>query len=113
MWEPNQAPTSVERSIVSEEVVDQRAQRLRKLNDLKEAGADPFVLERYDSTHSAAAVVDPAAPHWSLPDEEREQVTIRIAGRISAHRTKGKVTFDDIRDESGRVQIYVKRDDIG
>ena len=59
---------------MSEEPDDQRSQRLRKLNALREAGADPFVIERYNSTHSAAAVVDPAAPHWSLPDEEREQL---------------------------------------
>lgn len=98
---------------MSEEPIDQRGQRLRKLAALREAGADPFAIERYHVTHSAASVVDMSASHWSLPDDEREQVQVRAAGRVTAHRTKGKVTFADIRDESGRVQIYVKRDDIG
>jgi lysyl-tRNA synthetase class 2 len=98
---------------VSDEQDDQRSQRVRKLAALCEAGADPFAIERYERTHSTVSVADPSAGHWSLSDEEREQLVFRVAGRISAHRTKGKVTFDDIRDEHGRLQLYVKRDDIG
>jgi lysyl-tRNA synthetase class 2 len=40
-------------------------------------------------------------------------MVVRAAGRISALRPKGKVTFADIRDETGRVQLYVKRDELG
>jgi lysyl-tRNA synthetase class 2 len=98
---------------LSDEPDDQRSQRLRKLAALRDAGIDPFAIERYDITHSTCRVVEPGAPHWSLPDDEREQLELRVAGRISAHRTKGKVTFDDIRDECGRLQLYVKLDDIG
>lgn len=98
---------------VSEEPVDHRSQRLRKLDAMRIAGCDPFKIERYQATHTAAAIVDPASPHWSLSDEERQGLSLRIAGRITAHRTKGKVTFDDVRDESGRIQVYVKRDDVG
>ena len=90
-----------------------RTNRLNKLNALKDKGEDPFRLERYDRTHVPAQVVDPTALHWSLSDEDRERVVIRVAGRITANRTKGKVTFADIRDETGRVQLYVKRDDLG
>ncbi len=98
---------------MSEELEDQRSQRLRKLDALREAGADPFLLERYDKLHSAAEVVDPQAAHWGLSDEERESVVVSVAGRMTAHRTKGKVTFADVRDETGRVQLYIKRDDVG
>jgi lysyl-tRNA synthetase class 2 len=90
-----------------------RSLRLAKLNALKQSGADPFGIERYDRTHTPAQIVDESAPHWSLPEEEREVFTIRAAGRITAARTKGKVTFADIRDETGRVQLYVRRDDLG
>ena len=98
---------------MTDEHDDQRAQRLHKLEALRAAGADPFAIERFDRTHTTAAVVDPAAPHWLLADEERNRLEMRVAGRISAHRTKGKVTFDDLKDEHGRVQLYVRRDDVG
>ena len=90
-----------------------RTIRLNKLNALKEMGQDPFTIERFDRTHSPADIVHETAPHWSLSDEERESTLIRAAGRITAARTKGKVTFADIRDETGRVQLYVRRDDLG
>src|SRR5258708_5631873 len=70
-----------------------RAIRLNKLNALKQAGADPFSIERFDRTHLPAQIVDEAAPHWALRDEEREMMIVRAAGRISAIRPKGKVTF--------------------
>lgn len=90
-----------------------RTARLNKLNSLKERGDDPFRHERFDRTHTPAQIVDESAPHWALSDEEREQTIVRAAGRITAARTKGKVTFADIRDETGRVQLYVRRDDLG
>ena len=90
-----------------------RAIRLNKLNALKEQGHDPFRMERYDRTHTPAEIVDESAAHWALPDEERHALVIRAAGRLTAARTKGKVTFADIRDETGRVQLYVRRDDLG
>ena len=92
---------------------DLRAQRLAKLDALREAGNDPFALERYDRTHTAAQLVAKDAPHWSLTDEEREALTVSAAGRLTAHRSKGKAGFADIRDESGRVQLYVRKDDVG
>ena len=90
-----------------------RTIRLNKLDDLKARGRDPFALERYDRTHHPAEVVDEAAAHWELTDDERQNLVFRAAGRLTAARTKGKVTFADIRDETGRVQLYVRRDDIG
>ena len=96
-----------------EESRDQRAQRLRKLEALRAQGNDPFLVERYERTHSAAQIVDEAAPHWALPDAEREAMTVMAAGRLTAHRAGGKVTFADLRDESGRVQVYAKFDDLG
>lgn len=92
---------------------EQRARRLEKLQALRAQGSDPFAIERYERTHTAAQVVDENAPHWALPDEEREALAFRVAGRLTAHRSKGKVTFADIRDESGRVQVYARRDDVG
>jgi len=98
---------------VTEEIEEQTSLRLQKLDALRNQGADPFLIERYERSHTTAALTDPNAPHWALPDEERAALVVTVAGRISAHRTKGKVSFVDIRDESGRIQLYVKRDDLG
>jgi lysyl-tRNA synthetase, class II len=96
-----------------EEARDQRTQRLEKLLCLQEKGCDPFAVERYERTHTAAQVTDESAAHWSLPDEEREALRFSVAGRLSALRSKGKVTFADVRDETGRVQLFVRINDVG
>ncbi len=95
------------------EALSDRSRRMEKLRQLRAKGLDPFAIERYERTHTAAQITDENAPHWALPDEEREAQIVSVAGRLTAHRPKGKVTFADLRDESGRVQLYVKRDEIG
>lgn len=90
-----------------------RAQRLIKLDQLKAKGADPFRIERFDRTHTPAQVVASDAQHWSLPEDQRANHLVRVAGRLTAHRSKGKTAFADLRDDTGRVQIYVRQDEIG
>jgi lysyl-tRNA synthetase class 2 len=92
---------------------DQRMQRLRKLEALRAQGCDPFAIERYARTHLAAQVTDESAPHWALPEEEQKALRVSVAGRLTAHRSKGRVIFADVRDESGRVQVYLRRDEVG
>jgi lysyl-tRNA synthetase class 2 len=82
-----------------------REQRLQKLQSLREAGVDPYAIERYERTHTCAQI--------TANFETLENQSVRIAGRMTAHRPKGKVVFADIRDQSGRIQVYVKRDDLG
>jgi lysyl-tRNA synthetase, class II len=84
---------------------DVRAQRLAKLRALREAGLDPYAIERFDRTHSAAQIV---AEFDSL-----EGSPVTIAGRLFSTRLMGKAAFADLRDESGRIQLYLKRDDLG
>ena len=76
--------------------------RLEKLASLREAGFDPFAPETYERTHPASAVRDEFA--------ELENQTIRIAGRVAALRWMGKAAFLDILDQSGRAQVYIKKD---
>ncbi len=92
---------------------DARAQRLRKLADLRTANRDPFSVERVERSHRAADITNSAAAHWAMPDADRSALRFVTAGRITAHRLKGKVVFADISDESGRIQVYVRRDDVG
>ena len=79
--------------------------RVAKLNALRAAGLDPFAPETYARTHQAAAVRD----NFDALDGQ----TVRVAGRISALRIQGKAGFLDLLDESGKVQVYLKRDDLG
>jgi lysyl-tRNA synthetase class 2 len=89
------------------------ANRQRKLAELRAQGRDPFLIERYERTHTTAQVVEESAPHWKLEEADRQALNVSVAGRLTAARDKSKVIFADVRDESGRVQVYIRRDDVG
>ena len=79
--------------------------RLQKLGALREAGRDPFAVERFNVTAHADAIVS---------DFERfDTQTVFLAGRITAIRVQGKVAFMDLTDSSGRIQLYVRKDEVG
>jgi lysyl-tRNA synthetase class 2 len=79
--------------------------RLQKLEALRAAGRDPFAIERFSVTHHAAEIV---------ADFERlDTQTVFLAGRITAIRVQGKVAFLDLTDSSGRIQLYVRKDEVG
>jgi len=84
---------------------DLRAIKLAKLRELKAAGADPFAQVRFDRTHNCGEI----EPRFG----ELEGQTVALAGRIMARREHGKAGFADLQDESGRVQLYFKRDTVG
>jgi lysyl-tRNA synthetase, class II len=84
----------------------QRARR-DKLAMLVERGVAPFAYS-YARTHHAAQAV---AAHPEASDDEGE--TVRVAGRIVAWRAHGKTTFAHIADDSGRIQLYFRRDVLG
>jgi lysyl-tRNA synthetase class 2 len=79
--------------------------RLSKLEQLRESGRDPFAIERFDRTKSCAEI--PAN------FDQLDQQQVAIAGRVTSVRIMGKAAFLDVTDGSGRVQVYVRRDDIG
>ena len=79
--------------------------RRDKLAELRAAGRDPFVITKYERDAHCADVAEKF--------DELEGKTVSVAGRIMAYRGKGKVAFVDIADQSGRTQVYVRRDDIG
>ena len=80
-----------------------KAVRLGKLNELVSAGSDPFAITNYAVDHHAADVT-------SSPEEGKK---VSLAGRLMSKRIMGKASFAHIMDVSGRVQIYVKRDNLG
>ena len=82
------------------------AQRAAKVQDLAAAGILPFG-RRFDNVQMTADV----RKNFKAEAEKQEEVT--IAGRMTAFRAMGKSIFADIKDSSGRMQIYVQRDQIG
>lgn len=83
---------------------DQMKVRREKLNDLRSQGLDPFVQTKFDVTATSAQVKD----HF----EEMEGKTVSLAGRLMSKRGMGKVVFCDLQDNAGRIQLYVKIDEM-
>jgi lysyl-tRNA synthetase, class II len=84
----------------------QRARR-EKLDALTERGIPPFAYG-FDRTHVASEAVRLLAP-----EQHEEGEVVRVAGRIVAWRAHGKTTFAHIADDSGRIQLYFKKDQLG
>ena len=82
------------------------AQRAAKVQDLAAAGILPFG-RRFDNVQMTADV------RKNFKPEAEKQEDVTIAGRMTAFRAMGKSIFADIKDSSGRMQIYVQRDQIG
>lgn len=80
-------------------------QRRQKLEDLKEKGKDPFEIVKYDRTHSSKDVKENY--------DELEGKTVKVAGRLMSKRVHGKAGFSDINDRYGKLQMYIKIDDVG
>ena len=87
---------------------DQHAVRLQKLQNLRDADADPY-SGNCDQTHTSAQA---KALYEKLGLEETKE-TVSVAGRIVTFRVMGKATFLKIQDREGVLQIYVKRDEVG
>ncbi len=79
--------------------------RRDKLSALRQAGADPFVQVRFDRTANSRQILDNF--------EQMENQDVSIAGRIMSKRDMGKASFCHIQDQQGRIQIYVKIDELG
>ncbi|MGC8667322.1 MAG: lysine--tRNA ligase [Chthonomonadales bacterium] len=87
------------------EELEQRAQRIAWLQELRARGIDPYAVERYPRTATAQQIL--------ADDQSFTGVSVRAAGRLVAVRIMGKASFAHIQDETGRIQIYVKRDVVG
>lgn len=85
---------------------EQEIQRRESLNELRRLGIDPYPAEAYDINANAKDI---------LANYEREKTAyknISIAGRIMTRRIMGNASFVEIQDATGRLQVYIRRDDI-
>lgn len=83
---------------------DQVKVRREKLDALRAEGFDPFVQTKYTVTSDSQTVKDNF--------DTMEGATVSLAGRIMSKRGMGKVLFCDLQDNTGRIQIYVKIDEM-
>lgn len=84
---------------------EQRIIRRKKLEDLRAAGRDPYIHETYNVDSYSSEIKDKFS--------EYEDKEVSISGRIMTKRVMGKASFCDVQDKDGRIQVYIRRDDIG
>ena len=84
---------------------EQERLRREKLVQLQQEGKDPFDVYKVNRTHSSQQVKD------NFEDLEGKEVT--VAGRIMSKRGQGKVVFSDIHDRDGKIQLFIKIDEVG
>lgn len=86
---------------------DQELRRLEELHLLRELGVNPYPTS-FGKTHDAAPILE------SFNDDDPSPLAdVAVAGRIMAIRKMGKASFVHIQDATGRIQIYLKKDDLG
>ena len=93
-----------------QDLTQQAAVRRQKLADLRAAGQDPFVNTRYPQDAYSA---DLKAEFADLPAEAETGKTVALAGRMMSKRVMGKASFAHLRDQTGDIQIFLKRDVLG
>ena len=84
---------------------EQERLRREKLAELQAAGKDPFDVYTVKRTHTSAGVKNAY--------EELEGKIVTVAGRIMSKRGQGKVVFSDIQDRDGKIQLFIKIDEVG
>lgn len=88
-----------------EDVFEVKRIRIAKLKELQAAGQNPYEKVKYDRTELTADI--------RAKFDVLENTEVKIAGRMMSRRDMGKANFIDVMDGSGRIQIYVRIDDIG
>ena len=89
------------------------AVRREKLAALAAAGCDPFTVTRFDVTADSAEIKAHQSEYAGDAATGKEGKTVSVAGRIVSRRVMGKASFVHLLDRSGKIQLYVRREDVG
>ena len=89
-----------------EQLSEQEVLRRNSLKALRDLGIEPYPAERFDVTATAAEI----AEHFDQEPARFEKV--QIAGRMLSRRIMGSASFFELQDHTGRIQVYIRRDDI-
>ncbi len=101
----NQNVNTEPEELTAEQLDEQHRVRLEKLAALRAAGRDPYTITKFPVTISNKEIRNRF--------DELENTEVAIAGRLMTRRIMGKASFIDVRDGSDRMQVYVRRDEIG
>ncbi|MGB4536484.1 MAG: lysine--tRNA ligase, partial [Tenuifilaceae bacterium] len=85
---------------------EQEQLRRESLAELRRLGINPYPAAKYPVTHSTADL------HNDFDNLQNKKSDVCIAGRIMTRRIMGNASFFEIQDEKGRMQVYVRRDDL-
>ncbi|WAM31190.1 lysine--tRNA ligase [Caldicellulosiruptor naganoensis] len=88
-----------------EELNEQIQNRIKKLRELQQNKYNPYEKVKYDPTHYSMEIKENF--------EQLEGQFVSVAGRILSKRGHGKASFVDILDSKGKIQIYIKIDEVG
>ena len=91
---------------MSIELSEQELLRRQSLKALRELGIDPYPAARYEVTATAREIAE------NYDEAKGNFQDIRIAGRIMSRRIMGSASFFELQDHTGRIQVYIRRDDI-
>jgi lysyl-tRNA synthetase class 2 len=89
------------------ELSEQEIIRRRKLDEIKNSGIDPYPAPLFEVNATAKNILKNFTP-----EKAEEYKNVSIAGRIMTVRDMGKACFISLQDATGRIQLYVRRDDI-
>lgn len=99
---------SEETNITAAELNEHMEMRLKHLEQLKEAGVNPYG-QKYETTNTIGEVVE----QYKDLEESQEGGEVSLAGRLMALREHGKASFADLEDVTGSIQIYFKQNKVG
>ncbi len=101
----NQTNDQMQEEIVEQDINILKKVRIEKLDELKKNNKNPYEITKYETTAKNIDIREKF--------EEMENQTVSIAGRIMSWRDMGKANFIDVRDDTDRMQVYIRMNDIG
>ncbi|MBI2148068.1 hypothetical protein HYU23_00150 [Candidatus Woesearchaeota archaeon] len=84
-------------------------QRLKKIEEIKNMGINPYPY-KFDQKNHANEILE---KYKNLEKEEKTKDSASLAGRIMSLREMGKASFGHIQDVSGKIQFYIREDQVG
>ncbi|MBU0489336.1 MAG: lysine--tRNA ligase [Bacteroidetes bacterium] len=88
------------------ELSEQEVVRRAALEELKKLGIDPFPADKYEVNATTAEILEKFTEGCGLFQD------VSIAGRIMGRRVMGSASFAELQDQTGRIQLYFRRDDV-
>jgi lysyl-tRNA synthetase, class II len=105
---PRQAEEPLDDEAQAKALSEQQLVRREKLARLQAEGRDPFAVVKAEQSHHSAEIKS----GYEAAPEAWEGKEVSIAGRLRSFRDMGKASFVDVQDRDGRIQVYVKSDEL-